>query len=273
MASSVAANDQEVFFKQNKTAEVPIVMYHLVTKNGKYIGRYGISPDELESDLIYLKENGYKTVTISDLVNFVHHGKRLPKNPIVLTFDDGNRSDYEYLYPLLKKYNMKAVLSVMGKTSDEITKMALDNKNGKFSNLTWPQIQEMVKSGHVEIQNHSYNLHGLGGSGKRKNESMEHYQARLGKDLLHIQERCWEELAYRPNTFTYPLGVVSKGSGEVLKEMGFAASLSCQEGMNILTQGEKDDLFLLKRDIRPSGYSIKRVLDKYNKEINKKAKE
>jgi peptidoglycan/xylan/chitin deacetylase (PgdA/CDA1 family) len=262
-AVPVFAEEHEVFFKQNKTAEVPIVMYHLVTNNGKYIGRYGITPEELEADLKYLDENGYKTVTITELADFVNDGKRLPKKPVVLTFDDGNRSDYEYLLPLLEKYKMKAVVSIVGKFTDECTEMHIKNKGGKYPNALWPQLQEMVKSGRVEIQNHSYNLHGSSGSGRRNNESLEYYQKRLGEDLKKLQERCLEELNVTPNTFTYPLGIVSKGSGDVLKALGFDASLSCQEGLNILKQGEPEGLFMLKRDIRPHGRSIKHVLEKY----------
>jgi hypothetical protein len=49
--------DTEVFFFRVKEVEVPIVMYHLVTERPRYIGKYGISPAELEKDLIFLKEN------------------------------------------------------------------------------------------------------------------------------------------------------------------------------------------------------------------------
>ena len=128
-------------FIKPETAEVPMIMYHLVTKNGRYVGKYGITPIELENDLKFLKDNGYETVVMADLVAFVRRGKNLPKKPIVLTFDDGNSGDYRYLYPLLQKYDMKAVVSVIGSAADECTALAAkQTKPAVFPNSTWPEL-------------------------------------------------------------------------------------------------------------------------------------
>jgi len=255
-------DDAEVFFRRDKEAHVPIIMYHLVTENSKYIGKYGVSPSQLEDDLKYLKQNGYNTVVMQDLIDFVEKGKGLPKNPIVLTFDDGNSSDYQYLFPLLKEYDMKAVISIIGKVVDEYTEDNAKNPARKYPNLTWPQIKEMHDSGLVEVQSHGYDLHGSAGSGKLKRESAEAYRRRLSADLTKLQNRCDEQLGAKPNTFCYPLGVISKGSQAVLEELGFVASLSCQEGVNTIKQGEKECLFKLNRYNRPSGRSVEEILER-----------
>lgn len=256
---------EEAFFK-SKTAEVPIIMYHLVTKNSRFIGKHGISPDELESDLKYLKENGYQSIVMADLINFVEKGKNLPDKPIVLTFDDGNSSDYRYLFPLLQKYEMKAVVSVLGKATDECTVLAAAQKEPTiFPNLTWEQIKEMSKSPYIEIQNHSYDLHGKIGSCQREGETVKDYQKRLREDLLKMQERIEEMTGKKPNTFTFPLGRVSDSSREVLDELGLIASLSCHDGYNYLTEGEPDCLYRLKRDNRPSGVSVSTILERMRK--------
>jgi peptidoglycan/xylan/chitin deacetylase (PgdA/CDA1 family) len=258
-------DDTEVFFWQNKEAHVPIIMYHLVTEKGKYIGKYGITPAELENDLKYLKDKGYKTVVMADLIEFVQRGKRLPKKPVVLTFDDGNTGDLVYVLPLLEKYKMKAVFSIIGEATDKYTAQHEKSPNAKFPNLTWPQVKTMHESGRCEIQSHAYNMHGRNGAGKRSGESAHAYHARLLADLQKHQTRCHEETGFTPTTFTYPLGVISKGSRGVLDELGFAASLSCQEGLNHLKQGEPNCLFRLKRVNRPSGTGIKNLLDKIEK--------
>lgn len=49
--------DPEVFFRRVKEVEVPDAMCHLVTQSPKHIGKYGIAPTEIESDLRFLKEN------------------------------------------------------------------------------------------------------------------------------------------------------------------------------------------------------------------------
>ena len=255
--------DTEVFFRRVKEAEVPIVMYHLVTQNPKYIGKYGITPAELEDDLKFLHENGYNTVVMQDLINFVNKGKKLPKNPIMLTFDDGNTSDYTILLPLLQKYKMKAVIAVLGAAADKYTVEAEENPSAVYPNLTWKQISELHNSGHVEIANHSYNLHTPPlGSKNKSGESPEAYHARLLADLQKFQHACTVHLGITPTTYVYPLGALGEGSRAVLEELGMVASVSCQEGKNIIRQGDKDCLFLLKRTNRPSGRSIKDILEK-----------
>jgi len=252
--------DTEVFFRREKEALVPIIMYHLVTENSRYVGKFGIRPSELEEDLKFLKENGYNTIVMQDLINFVEKGKRLPKNPIILTFDDGNSSDFKYLFPLLKEYDMKAVISIIGKAVDHNTEEHAKYPAGKFPNLTWPQVKEIHDEGIVEVQNHGYNVHGPAGSGKLKRESASEYHQRLLADLTKLQDLCEKHLDAKPTTFCYPLGVISKGSHAVLEEMGFKASLSCQEGINVIKHGEPECLFKLNRNNRPSGKSIEKVL-------------
>ena len=263
-------DDTEVFFRREKEAHVPIIMYHLVTERSRYIGKYGISPQELEADLKYLDANGYNTIVIQDLINFVEKGKRLPKKPIILTFDDSNASDFNYLYPLLKEYDMQAVISIMGKAVDESTQGKAKYPAGKYPNLTWQEIKEMHDKGVVEVQNHGYNVHGPAGSGKLKRESPEAYHQRLLADLTKLQDLCEEHFDARPTTFCYPLGIISQGSRAVLEEMGLKASLSCQEGINVIKYGENECLFRLTRNNRPSGKSIEKVLDDIWKDAEKR---
>ena len=94
--------------------KVPIIMYHSVLKDPSKSNDYVISPIDVEKDFIYLKDNNYTTVFISDLINYVYDDIPLPKNPVVITFDDGQLNNLEYVLPLLKKYDMKANFSVVG---------------------------------------------------------------------------------------------------------------------------------------------------------------
>ena len=258
-----APTDTEVFFfrEKEKEARVPIIMYHLITEKPKYTGKYGVTPSEVEKDLIYLKENGYTTIVMQDLINFVERGKRLPKKPIVLTFDDGNSSDYNYLLPLLQKHDMKAVLAIIGEATDRCTTYMDKNPKSKAPNMTWYQVKELHKSGHCEIQSHGYNVHGKGGSGKRRSESAEAYHTRLTADLKKLQDACETHLEWVPNTFIYPLGIVGKGSRQIIESLGMVASLGCEEGINIVQQGDKDCLFNMHRYNRPSGKSVEDILN------------
>ncbi|MCL2352711.1 MAG: polysaccharide deacetylase family protein [Firmicutes bacterium] len=251
-----ALEPSDVSAAQREKREVPIIMYHNITKNQSQLGKYAISPKEMENDLIYLRNNGYETVLMQDLIDYVNGEGELPEKPIVLTFDDGNSGDYNYLLPLLKKYDMKAVCSIIGKITDDYTKEGGASK----PHLDWEQVREMQKDGRIEIQNHSYNMHGYNGSGKLQSESADTYRARLRADLEKTQAKIKDVTGFTPTTFVYPLGVIGNGSLEVLKGLGFRASLSCWEGINTVTKGDADGLFKMRRAIRRSGQPVSDVL-------------
>ena len=259
----------EVVPPVDESVEVPVIMYHLITEKSKYIGKYGVTPAEVASDLQYLAENGYTTVFMRDLIDFIENGTTLPPKPIVLTFDDGNFSDYNYLYPLLKEYNAKAVLAIIGKAADSCTEMFAAAPTGVYPNLTWAQVKELHESGHFEIQSHGYDMHGRGGSGEKRGEPLAQYHARLRDDLQKLQDLCKQHVGTIPTTFVYPLGVIGKDSRLVIEQLGMKASLSCHEGMNILRQGDNDALFKMHRYNRPSGTSIKNLLHKMENQKTK----
>ena len=213
---------------------------------------YVISPKLFEQDLKYLKKHGYTSILMSDLIAYVENGTPLPKKPILITFDDGYYNNYLYAFPLLKKYQMKAVISIIGKETDKNSRSG--GGHATYSCLTWEQVQEMAASGLVEIQNHSYNGHkntGRRNGVKRKSgESRQEYNTFLEKDLSKLQKKIQDATGTAPSTFTYPFGAVSRSSLKTVKELGFKASLGCEEGINTITKGDPDCLYFLKRYLR-----------------------
>lgn len=246
---------------QPERAEIPIIMYHAVSKSPSLQGKYGISPQALESDLAYLKSSGYETVCFEEIIRFVDGGAPLPEKPVVLTFDDGNYSDYRYLYPLLQKYGMKAVLSILGKETEQYSREGRTDIH--YPNLTWAQISEMSASGLVEIQSHGYDLHGANGALRLGGEAPEAYTERLVPDIMRLQALVEEHTGSAPSVFAYPKGKICPESEEILRELGFRGSLGCEEGINAVEAGRPDCLFRMKRILRPSGMSAEAVLAKH----------
>ena len=239
----------------DSSVQLPIIMYHSILREKSQQGKYVVSPESLESDFTWIKQNGYHTVVVEDLLNYVNKQIPLPEKPIMITFDDGFYNNYYYAYPLAQKYHMKIVISPVGYYTDLYTEGDADHPN--YSYLTWEEIKEMMQSGLVEIQNHSYNLHEMHprqGAQKRKGESVAQYQAVLRKDLETMQKKMLDHTGYAPTAFVYPFGAVSQESIPVLHEIGFQASMNCMMKMNDITQ-DPDCLFGLGRYLRPSGIS------------------
>lgn len=241
--------------EEGKGVRLPIVMYHSILREPKQFGNYIITPQQFESDLQYLKDNGYTTVTMAEVIAYVTEGASLPPKPVVLTFDDGYYNNYVYAYPLLKKYGMKAVLSIVGDYTDHATELNENNPN--YSYITWEQVAEMSESGEIEIQNHTCSMHSLHGGRtgchRRKGETKADYRKALLGDILPLQEQIEQVTGRRPDTFTYPFGSVSTESYPVIREMGFSASLSCESGVSVVTRGDPECLYMLKRSLRTHG--------------------
>lgn len=241
---------------EEEIIKLPIIMYHSILKDTSRSGKYIITPSTLEADLQYIANNGYTTITMVDLISYVYNNSSLPEKPIIITFDDGHYNNLGYAVPLLKKYNMKAVISIVGKYTDTFSET--DEANLNYSYLRWKDVKELIDSGIIEFQNHTYNLHsesnGRMGCSKKKYESEETYAKLLSNDITSLQQKFQENTGYTPNTFTYPFGSISKASLPVIKNLGFKASLSCETGVNEIIK-DPNCLYCLKRNNRPSGIS------------------
>lgn len=262
-ADKAGAEDKE---PAPKYPVVPIVMYHQVKNDNN--GKNVISPYEFESDLNYLKDNHYTAITMNDLIGYVHGEKELPEKPVILSFDDGYLNNYVYVFPLLKKYDMKIVFSIVGKDTDDFTLQPNDDLD--YSHVTWEQINEMIASGLVEVQNHSYSLHQITSEryGCRKNlgESLEHYEQVLTEDIGRLQSEMKMNTGFTPTTFAYPYGRVSPESVPIIKKLGFQASLTCDYGVNVIKR-EPDTLYGLKRICRSHEVSCRELIEEAMKTL------
>lgn len=247
---------------------VPILMYHGLLKDPALQNKFVIDPALFESDLKYLKKNGYTTMFLSDLIDCVKNGTPFPKKPILLTFDDGYYNNYLYAFPLLKEHKMKAVISIIGRYTDQYTEK--DSNQPSYSHVTWNQINEMIASNYVEIQNHTYNMHTYGinrnGSMQKSGESIEAYYSALDSDVGYLQEHIKEKTGTSPNTFTYPFGFYNKNSEEFLKSLGFEATLTCKTKMNYFSIKERnpEELYQLNRFLREPNCSLEDFFQKYD---------
>lgn len=257
--SAVSSEDKTLTAStDNRTRLLPIIMYHHITVNEAKAGDYTVTEQEFISDLQYIKDNGYTTVTIEDISNYVNGKSDLPDKPIMITFDDGFESFYSIAYPILKENNMRAVVSVIGSVTEKYS--AINDHNISYSNMTWSEINEMRQSGLIEFQNHSYNMHSCK-SGERKGisqlqgESDSQYRKSLTEDLYKTQKLFEENCGFKPTAIAYPYGAYSKNTLKIVKECGFTCTLVCEERINKITIGDSDCLFSLGRYNRPSGIS------------------
>jgi peptidoglycan/xylan/chitin deacetylase (PgdA/CDA1 family) len=118
---------------------IPILVYHNIIEdktNRSPIEEeyYSVNLNEFKKQLEYLKSRGYNSISLDDIVNLRNKSLDLPARPIVLTFDDGNVSNYNLAYPLLCKYGFKAVFFVIAQLV------------GKQGVMSWAQLKEVSEN-------------------------------------------------------------------------------------------------------------------------------
>jgi len=246
--------------------QVPIIMYHSLLKSRSE--KFVLSPGQFELDLQYIRARGFHTVTINNLIEYVHHDIPLPEKPLVITLDDGFLNNITYALPLLEKYRMCAVLSVVGSYTDKST--ASDDHNPAYAYVTWEDVRALIHGGVLEIQNHSYALHrnanGRCGAKPKRGEREADYRKTLRTDINAFEEAMEANTGYRATAFIYPFGQFSALSEKVLQEEGFLASLSCRERIPKISK-DPESLYQMGRFNRPSGITteefFEKVLKKY----------
>jgi len=175
---------------------LPILMYHDVSIEPH---KYCNSIEIFEKHIKYIAEN-YVTIL---------PGEKIVKNSICLTFDDGFFSFYHYVFPLLKKYDLKALFSVPIRfivehsdlrPEDRIhipytTSMrdGLHKETHPFA--TWEEQREMIASGHVKIASHAYS-----------HQALTLPDIDLYKEIVESKNILEEKLGCEIDTFVYPKG-------------------------------------------------------------------
>lgn len=214
---------------------LPAIMYHSV-HDGEPTD-YSVTPQQLDNDLAYLSEHGYTAVSAQQLCDYTDNRCDLPEKPVLLTFDDGFYNNLCNVLPLLEKYDMRAVVSVVGSYIDN--NAAADPHVADYSYLTWEDVNALLDSGRVEIGNHTYNMHFLSprnGCAIMEGEDCQEYSEILSSDISRLQSEMLENTGTLPVIFAYPFGSLCGESLPVLRECGFIMTLTCRERMNYITR-------------------------------------
>ena len=238
---------------------LPVIMYHSLTEP---TNDYRLSPADFERDLAYLQAHGYESVSVAQLCAYTTGNGELPAHPVLITFDDGFYNNLFTALPLLEQYDMQAVVSVVGRYTDELA--PADPQVPRYSYLTWEDIRKLLDSGRIELGSHTYDLHSndkRAGCSILLGEDPDAYSLMLRRDLEQLQTRAKQETGISPTVFAYPYGFICRESIPVLKDLGFVCTLTCREEGNYITR-DPACLYALGRYHRSPQYSTESFMER-----------
>lgn len=195
-----------------KNPKIPVLCYHnIATQNEKANypeeSDWTITTDNFKEHLDYLKNNNYKTLTMDEFYNWKIGNLNLPYKSVLITFDDGFLSNYEYAFKLLKEYDMNATVFVVGSFIDNSTS---SEWNGNIKTYMTKDILDNLKNEYpnIEIYSHSYNLH---------------YQGAINQNKEALMQDIKDFDNFYPNNdiLCYPFGKYNDNIEDCLKESNY----------------------------------------------------
>lgn len=187
---------------------VPVILYHHIQPQTEAVAnkQTSLSVDNgyFDQQMGYLVSHGYTTITSQQLVDAVRGHTGVPPKSIVVTIDDGYADQYNYLFPVIKKYNVKVSLMI---------------PSGLIGNpgfMTWDQVREMAGSGLVSLIDHTWSHYPIQSGTYDKIK----FEIETGKSVLE------QNTGQRIDLFAYPYGSFNNASISILQQDGFLGAFS-----------------------------------------------
>ncbi len=193
---------------------MPILLYH----------RFGpVASDSMtvtttvfESQIKYLRDNGYTVIPLGRLVDY-YLGKEPPPPPrsVVITVDDGHKSVFTEMLPLVRKFRIPVTLFLYPSAIS----------NASYA-TTWEQLREMKKTGLFDFQSHTY-WHPNFKNEKRRLTPSE-YEKFVEMQLKRPKDKLEEELGVKVDMLAWPFGIYDNELIAKARETGYVAAFTME---------------------------------------------
>lgn len=219
-------------FNEAGLVVAPILLYHHV--NGDFTdSRYRVSIPDFRDQMQALSDQGYTAITISTLLDALLYGGELPEKPIVITFDDGHHSVFEYAFPIMQAHGFPGVFYIVANRIYDVP---------DFVNIE--QITTMVDAG-WEIGSHGYTHVDI-----TKNHASAAYE--VGQSRADLKAALNTEV----NTFAYPYGEVDPFVAQNVSNAQYQAGM----GLGGSITHTLGNLFYLHRIEVHGGYTVEHFI-------------
>ncbi len=221
--------------KSLQATRVPILLYH----------RFGplasdsmtVTTDTFKSQLKYLNENGYRAIPLAELVDYyLKKRNSLPPRSVVITVDDGHKSVYTDMFPLVRKYQIPVTLFIYPSAIS----------NASYA-MTWNQLRELKETGLFDFQSHTY-WHPNFKKDKVRLTPAE-YESSVTMQLKKSREKLEKELNVRVNMLAWPFGIYDDELVRKAKEAGYVATFTMERH----PAGNGDNVMVLPRFLLTNG--------------------
>lgn len=188
-AGAEAENKKDVI----ASVHVPILLYHRFGASA--VDSMTVTTRVFESHLEYLSRNGYTVIPLRQLVNYyLRKGPPPPQKSVVIVADDGHKTVYTDMLPLVRKYRIPVTLFIYPSAIS----------NASYA-MTWDQLREIKKTGLFDMQGHTY-WHPNFKKDQKKLGPLE-YERFTDMQLIKSKDRLEKELGVKVDMLAWPFGI------------------------------------------------------------------
>ncbi|MBR0113698.1 MAG: polysaccharide deacetylase family protein [Firmicutes bacterium] len=251
--------------EEEYTAKVPIITYH---ETYEHQAEYGITTALFEEHMKALHEAGCTAIDLDDLRDYVLHGKELPERPVLITFDDGYKCNFDQAGPVLEKYGFKATVFAIGVS---VGKDSYKDTGRKMNpHFSADEAMEMISRGLFRVQSHGYDVHEVEGLDPdpirigvlpREGETETEYVDFLKEDA-RTMKRILLSMGEQQGVFAYPHGKYTELSEVVLAGEGIWSTVTTQEKIETVVKGLPQSLMAMGRFSMEKWVTADQLLEK-----------
>ena len=204
------------------TYKIPIFVFHRLVPDdikkkiypyNQWVGSINI----FEEMIKYIYNKGYKTLSIEELYKWFIGEVEYNKKSILITIDDGFYEDYYLVYPILKKYNIKATSFVVG---SRIKAKTIPYNKYIDSFIGMDAIKKIRKDyPNFNFQSHSYNMHFI--TRDNRSQTVKRIYTMSKKEL---EDDFIKNKKYGFIAMAYPYGSFNEEIQKILKKYGYLVS-------------------------------------------------
>jgi peptidoglycan/xylan/chitin deacetylase (PgdA/CDA1 family) len=197
---------------KHSAVEVPILVYHRIRQavwfRSRAERRLTVTPEIFDDQMKYLRDNGYRVITLANLVDHLTNSSQLPEKPVIISFDDGWEDQFVYALPRLEEYHYSATFFVV------------TNFVGSSGFVSWPQLRKLLDAG-MEIGSHTRSHPRL----DKINDT-----DRLWDQISTSKQILESQLGATVDEFAYPFGSYNAAAALIVKSAGYKAARACCVG-------------------------------------------
>ena len=172
-----------------------------------------VRTETFRRQLTYLRHHRHPVIPLRDLVGCFSGGRKIPANAVVITADDGHRSVFTDMLPLVREFRVPVTLFIYPSAIS----------NASYA-LTWEQVSVLRRTRLFDIQSHTYWHPNF--KNERRRLGPQPYREFVTSQLVRSRRAIADRTGEAPDELAWPFGIYDAELGALARDAGYEAGFT-----------------------------------------------